>query len=446
MGAATPALFLLPFIFAFGKKQIIKPNTFSRGTALIAAIVTAITLADVTGSASLAGSARTWAPLFASVVCHRGLAERRPHVAADGVLSPHVDRRRARRRVQRSPRASALQRPLRVSDRDAMVPRACIAHARKAGSSGKPILKIRGPRHRDGPGGRARHVRPGEVGAARHQWTGRAASAGCSGVPLVFAFVWSTRPVRYAVAIGGSPPRRHEPWLRPRHHGLGGSGLLRGPSGHARQRIAITPRVGQHHARQASARSEGALVPLAYHHPSGPAGDVLGPLPGVSKLELGPRRVGVIGSRHRLVAAAYARGPPTTGRSSRSTRHRRACVRRFTYVKRAGVGRGPHRARRCSPRLHEEAQARFDILVLDAFSSDAVPTHLMTREANACTAARSGPAAYCSPISPTITWCWHPSSQRRSRRTRACSPSTAATTISPASKRTRARRDPSGWS
>lgn len=378
------ALYLLSFIFAFGKKQIIKPSTFSRGAALVAAIVAAITLADVTGPASLVIGAHMALLFFASVVCHRGLAERRPHVsrltefyllmsiggvlggAFNGLIAPWIF-------------DDLYEYPIAI----AMV---CLGRASlsrsEGGLSGKPIAWR----------AVARDVATGAVvgvatyglvklGAARHM--DKTGSFGWMfGVPLVFAFVWSSRPVRYAVAIGGlllaGMSRGYDlgttVWAdrgffgvlkvvrdnENRHHLL-----VSGNTMHGKQ--ALDP--------------QGALVPLAYYHPTGPAGDVLGPLPSWSKLGLERRRVGVIGLGIGSLAA-YARPGDDWTFFEINPAIVELATHRFTYLKRAEeaaevrVELGDARLR-----LHDEAAERFDILVLDAFSSDAVPTHLMTREA-----------------------------------------------------------------
>jgi SAM-dependent methyltransferase len=378
------ALFLLSFIFAFGKKQIIKPNTFSRGTALIAAIVTAITLADVTGPASLVIGAHMALLFFASVVCHRGLAERRPHVSRltefyllmsiggvlggvfNGLLAPWLFN-------------DLYEYPIAI----AMV---CLGRAslqRSAGGlSGKPIAwKSVGADVALGVLVGLATYGLVKLGAARRM--DKTGSFGWMfGVPLVFAFVWSTRPVRYAVAIGGlllaGMSRSYDlgttVWAdrgffgvlkvmrdnENRHHLL-----VSGNTMHGKQ--ALDP--------------EGALVPLAYYHPTGPAGDVLGPLPAWSKLELEPRRVGVIGLGIGSLAA-YARPADDWTFFEINPAIVELATQRFTYVKRAEEAAEVHvELGDARLRLHEEASARFDILVLDAFSSDAVPTHLMTREA-----------------------------------------------------------------
>jgi spermidine synthase len=56
---------------------------------------------------------------------------------------------------------------------------------------------------------------------------------------------------------------------------------------------------------------------------------------------------------------------------------------------------------------------RYDLIVLDAFSSDVIPVHLLTREALAPATSRTAPPAACwSCTFPTATWSSHVSSPR----------------------------------
>jgi SAM-dependent methyltransferase len=120
------------------------------------------------------------------------------------------------------------------------------------------------------------------------------------------------------------------------------------------------------------------LVPLTYYHPDGPVGDIFSHTP--AGLEH-PRSVGIVG----LGAGSIA----CFGRSNEhwtyyeidpAVIHIALDPRFFTFM------------RDCPPRLRivagdarltlrREPSASFDILILDAFSSDAIPIHLLTREA-----------------------------------------------------------------
>ncbi len=115
----------------------------------------------------------------------------------------------------------------------------------------------------------------------------------------------------------------------------------------------------------------------SYYNPEGPLGDVL---LGVAPAHPG-RRVGVVGLGAGTTAA-YA-GPaeswtfyeidPLVERIARDPRY-------FTYLADA---RSPPRVVLGDARLSlaHDASTRLDVLVVDAFSSDAPPAHLLTREA-----------------------------------------------------------------
>lgn len=377
------ALYLLSFIVAFGKRQIIKPVTFSRGTALVAAIVAAITLADVTGPASLVIAAHMLLLFLASVVCHRGLAERRPHVtrltefyllmsiggvlggAFNGLVAPWLF-------------DDLYEYPIAI----ALV---CLGRASlqrsEGGLIGKPIdWKRVGKDVALGLTVGIATYGLVKLGAARRME--RTGSFGWMfGVPLVFAFVWSTRPVRYAVAIGGlllaGMSRGYDfgttIWA---DRGFFGVLKVMVDNDH-RSHLLVSGNTM--HGKQAL-DPQGALIPLAYYHPTGPAGDVLGPLPSWAK-ELPPRKVGVIGLGVGSLAAYARPGDEWTFFEINPTVVEVA-TEHFTYLKRAEESAQVHvEMGDARLRLREGEHGRFDIIVLDAFSSDAVPTHLVTREA-----------------------------------------------------------------
>ncbi|MDE2293396.1 MAG: fused MFS/spermidine synthase, partial [Elusimicrobia bacterium] len=126
--------------------------------------------------------------------------------------------------------------------------------------------------------------------------------------------------------------------------------------------------------------------PLTYYHRLGPAGDVFAALPD------GPRRVGLVGLGAGALAAYARRGdafefyeldPDVVGMAAA----------RFTYLsdaerRGAAVRVVPGDGRLSLARERGDA---YDLLVLDAFSSDSIPVHLVTREALALYLARTGP-------------------------------------------------------
>jgi predicted membrane-bound spermidine synthase len=127
--------------------------------------------------------------------------------------------------------------------------------------------------------------------------------------------------------------------------------------------------------------------PTSYYHPEGPFGDVLA---GVAPARPG-RRVGVVGLGAGG-AAAYAGADeswtfyeidPLVARIAGDTAY-------FTYLADA---MSPPRVILGDGRLSltRDPAARFDVLVIDAFNSDAPPVHLLTREALALYLARLAP-------------------------------------------------------
>jgi spermidine synthase len=115
---------------------------------------------------------------------------------------------------------------------------------------------------------------------------------------------------------------------------------------------------------------------LSYYHPTGPVGDVFAALPAAARY-----RVGVIGLGAGVIAG-YAKPnqywtffeiDPAVERIARDPRF-------FTYLSTCGsrcdVALGDARLS-----LLRARDGEFDLIVLDAFSSDAIPMHLLTAEA-----------------------------------------------------------------
>ena len=363
------ALYLLSFIVAFAKKQLVAPALVAWALGCVASFVAAITLAEIAPGNHWSFSkpflvvAHMVLLFLASVVCHRGLAERRPHVgrltefyllmSIGGVLGGAFN---------------GLVAPVLFDDLyeyPIAVGVACLGR----GLGGKPL--------REGASGLA-------VGVAAFalirlgilRWVDpRLGFALLFLVPIVLAIFWLKRPVRFAVAIAG---------LLLAGMTVGGQlgtvvwadrsffGVLKVVRDD-RFRFLFSGRALE--GQQALAAAE-AAVPLAYYYPTGPAGDLLAHLPPR------PRRVGVVGLGIGSLAA-YAKPGDTWTFLELNQAVVDVAESQFTYLKAArehgaaiGVETGDARLR-----LREGDAARFDLLVLDAFSSDAVPIHLVTREA-----------------------------------------------------------------
>jgi hypothetical protein len=197
-------------------------------------------------------------------------------------------------------------------------------------------------------------------------------------VPAIVAFSQRRRPVRFALSIGG----------------LLLAGLLfsnaRSQVLHAERTFFGVYRVSQANDQSYRMLRNGSTLhgmealagpelgePLSYYHRTGPFGQAFGALPHVRD----GQRVAVIGLGVGTLAAyatptqrwTFFEIDPAVERIARDRRY-------FNYLDRCGarcevvVGDARLSLARVPPR-------GYDLLVLDAFSSDSIPIHLMTAEA-----------------------------------------------------------------
>lgn len=196
------------------------------------------------------------------------------------------------------------------------------------------------------------------------------------GVPAVLAYALAYRPGRYALALAAVllaarlDHSRHGAVLLTTRNFFGTLRVTRSPDGRFHRLVHGTTQHGQERLED-----DCPPVPLMYYHPTGPAGRVLRALP-----EGRLRRVGVVGLGSGALASYAKRGQKWTffeidpavariAEDARWFRYLACCPGEVTVV--LGDAR----------RRLQEKPAAFDLLVLDAFSSDAIPTHLLTREA-----------------------------------------------------------------
>jgi len=135
-------------------------------------------------------------------------------------------------------------------------------------------------------------------------------------------------------------------------------------------------------------RGKVRMLPTAYYHPSGPLGDVVFTLSADGRF----RDVGAIGLGAGALAAYAGNGvrmdffeiDEAVIRIAENPQY-------FTYLTEARSRPGTRvETRAIDGRLGLSAEpvASYDLIVVDAFSSDAIPTHLITREAVALYASR----------------------------------------------------------
>ena len=197
------------------------------------------------------------------------------------------------------------------------------------------------------------------------------------------------RPARFALAVGAIAVAGSLPI------GVDGTELLQERSFFGVHRVTTsadgklhylangTTRHGAQDTRPARRRT-----PLTYFHPSGPVGRLIAGLPRAAT-----RRAAVIGLGTGSMACYSRAGDrwtffeldPTVEQIARDPRlftYLRDCRGRFDVV------RGDARLS-----LRDARGPRYSMLVADAFSSDAIPTHLLTREALALYRSRLVPGA-----------------------------------------------------
>jgi len=197
------------------------------------------------------------------------------------------------------------------------------------------------------------------------------------GLPIILAFLLIERPLRYALAYAGF-------FFVIGQFGLSAGGkvvhtersffgihrVIDSPDGKFRSLVhGVTI-----HGRQAKADP---VTPLTYYHPTGPIGQVLGRRMGREK----PLRVALVGLGVGSLAAYGAAGdeyacyeidPVVIDVASDPAL--------FTFLS-SSKAKIQYIAGDARLSLKSAQDGQFDLIVLDAFSSDAIPVHLLTLEA-----------------------------------------------------------------
>ncbi len=203
------------------------------------------------------------------------------------------------------------------------------------------------------------------------------------GAPLLFCYLFLFRPLRFglgvaALLLAGSL-----------YHGEYGGTELRLRSFFAVHRVTVDPtghfRQLIHgdtvHGRQ-SLRPGEEHEPLTYYHRSGPIGQVLAALDYNDPVKRDPRlnRVGVVGLGAGSLCCYARRGEDWTFYEIDPAVRTIACDSKlFTFYPDCPAEKSVVLG---DARLSlQRSQKRFGLLVIDAFGSDAIPVHLLTREA-----------------------------------------------------------------
>jgi len=213
------------------------------------------------------------------------------------------------------------------------------------------------------------------VWARAHQ-TGATLLVGALACPALASFAQKRRPSRFAFSLGAMLVAGS--WF------AGDSALHRSRTFFGVYRVSLD-RSGRHHELSHGTTLHGMQAvdpvsrsePLTYYHRTGPFGQALAKLPNRATAQ----RIAVIGLGVGTLAAYAQPGQqwtffeidPEVERIARTSAY-------FTYLdacrSQCRVVLGD--ARRS---LARDGASRYDLIVLDAFSSDAIPVHLLTREA-----------------------------------------------------------------
>jgi hypothetical protein len=213
------------------------------------------------------------------------------------------------------------------------------------------------------------------AGVSRASWFPAAAL----GVPCLLTLLLLRWPRRFAFALaallGVTWMSFHAPWSAVhRDRTFYGIHRIVDTTGPGRMRVLVDG-VTRHGSQALD--PERRRTPTTYYHPSGPLGDLVrglrsrGPLTEVALIGLGAGTAAAYGESGEHFT--YFEIDPAVARLATDPKL-------FTYIadSRARVEIVLGDGRR---RIGECADGRFDLIVLDAFSSDAIPVHLLTLEA-----------------------------------------------------------------
>lgn len=197
------------------------------------------------------------------------------------------------------------------------------------------------------------------------------------GLPCVVAFVLVKRPVRFALClaavllVGQFTPTEHGRTLEVSRNFFGTLRVTESDDSTFRRLVHGTTQHGQQ-----KVTAEGRPAPTMYYHRKGPLGHLFAALPPDRKGRVGAVGLGV------GATAAYAEAgddwtfyeiDPAVVRIAKDERH-------FTFLSSCPakweVVLGDARRQ-----MATAPDGSFDVMVLDAFNSDSVPVHLLTKEA-----------------------------------------------------------------
>ena len=205
------------------------------------------------------------------------------------------------------------------------------------------------------------------------------------GVPVVLCFTFADRPFRFALGIAAVMlasmfyTGRHGQALHSERNFYGTLRVTQDPEGRFRRLIHGSTLHGQQALGPGGVDSDGRHLPLTYYHPTGPIGQIFEVFNGradkqpVAVVGLGTGSLAYYAQQNQ--PWTYYELDPAVERIARNPQYFSFLVECRTQEFRVVTG---------DARLRLQQQARdqeYGLLVLDAFSSDAIPVHLVTAEA-----------------------------------------------------------------
>lgn len=368
------ALYLVTYIIAFGSSNCRLESQVARALPAGAVALIFLLVSEATQPGWLLILVHLLFFFIASLACHMRLARERPAshrltefyfwISAGGVLGGAFNALAAPHLFDR-----VLEYPI-------VILLACLVR-RGGGASDRMADRVRD------------WVWPAGLGAGTvlliwllsgNEWLGPQLRIGLIfGIPIIASYLFVERPVRFALglaailAASGFYLGTHGRTLHVERNFFGVLRVTLDPSGESRRLIHGNTIHGQQYV---DSKRQGE--PLSYYHRAGPLGDIFrafGDRPAGARIAVVGLGTGSILTYARSHEQwTYYEINPAVCDIAWNTNF-------FTFVRQSApealnVVIGDARFR-----LREAADSAYDLIVLDAFSSDAIPVHLITREA-----------------------------------------------------------------
>ncbi|HEY2910451.1 MAG TPA: fused MFS/spermidine synthase, partial [Gemmataceae bacterium] len=196
------------------------------------------------------------------------------------------------------------------------------------------------------------------------------------GIPTAIAFALVRKPIRFAIAlasllvVGSFDAGELGETLHSERNFFGVVRVTRSPNGKFVSLVHGNTIHGQQRADES-----GPPRPMTYYHERGPMGSLFRSLPAERV-----RRVGVVGLGTGAVAF-YARPGQAWTFFEIDPAVARLAREHFTFLANCRADSCEIVLGDARRKLTQTPDGSFDVIILDAFSSDAIPVHLLTREA-----------------------------------------------------------------